>query len=123
MTTAREDVVAYLRDKLPAEFKVLDSVAQLSNITSPAIAVRRAGISRPEGNIVDQRDDELTVWLISPMLDLVNAEDQLDANLDTLLFVIEAHEILHWTAGERDMFDDGWHAFRLTVPHRTVIEE
>jgi hypothetical protein len=122
MTTAREDVVAYLRDKLP-EVKVLDTVEALTNLQRAAVMVARSAIAHPPDNTAEQRDDELTVWLVSPHLDIGKAEADLDESLDELLAVIDAHEFLHWTAGERGMFNDEWHGFRLTVPHRTVTTE
>jgi hypothetical protein len=122
MTTAREDVVAYLRDKLP-QLKVLDTVEALTNLQRAGVMVTRSAIAHPPDNTADQRDDELTVWLVSTHVDLGKAEADLDENLDEVLAVIDAHEFLHWTAGERAMFNDEWHAFRLTVPHRTVTTE
>lgn len=120
MSTARQDVVDYLRDYLP-DIKVLDALEALTNAKRPCVMVSRSSIELVD--VVDQRDDVLTVWLVSPYLDLVKAEADLDEHVDDVLAAIEAHDFLHWTAGERDVFAEAWHAFRITVPHRTLTNE
>lgn len=122
-TTARQDLVDYLRARLPATMRVIDTVEALEHVRRAVVMVTRSAISPNPENLVDQRDDELTVWLISPHVDLVKAELDLDENLDRVLAVIEGHAFLHWTAGVREVFADEWHAFRLTVPHRTLTNE
>ncbi|MGN7705048.1 hypothetical protein [Cellulosimicrobium sp. 22601] len=117
MSTAREDLVAHLKAKLTT-VRVLDTLTQLENAKRATVMVSRSSIERAD--LHESRDDVLTVWLVSPFLDIAKAEADLDANLDAVLAAIEDHEYLHWTGGSRDMFAE-FHAFQITVPHRTLL--
>lgn len=123
MTTARQDVVAWLRAQLPPAVVVLDSLDALANADRATVMVSRSQVT--PAPIVDTRDDGLSVWLISPHVDIVLAEADLDENLDAVLAAFDAHEFLRWESGERDMFggEDGYHAFRVTVTHRTITTD
>lgn len=118
MTTARQDLVTYLRAALPVGIRVLDSIEAITNAKRAVVMVSRSGIQ--PAPIVDTRDDVLTVWLLSPFVDIGKAEDDLDVSLDAVTDALDAHEFLHWDSGERDVFDDSYHAFRVNVTHRTI---
>lgn len=120
MTTAREDVAAWLTQN--TTLRTVATIDAIANTRSPVVLVARSAIN--PSPIPDTRDDELTVWLITPELDLAAAEASLDANVDQITDALDRHEFLHWSSGERDMFggEGGYHAFRITVTHRTVIE-
>lgn len=121
MTTAREDVVDYLRSKLPVSIVVLDSLRYLENAKRACVMVSRASVT--PSPVVDTRDDVLAVWLLSPYVDIAEAEKDLDENLDAVLAAFDAHKFLRWDSGERDVFNDQFHAFRVNVTHRTVTTE
>lgn len=121
MTTARQDVVAHLRAKLPPEIKVLDSIDRIANAKRAVVMVTRESISPVEQ--YKTRDDGLVVWVLSPKRDIAQAEDDLDLNLDAVLAALDTHRFLHWQTGQRGMYDDQWHAFRVDVPHRTITDE
>lgn len=121
MTTAREDLVAHLQATLPAEVKIIPAIAAVPNAKTAVVLVSRSTLERSPQQ--GTRDDVLTVWLLSPLVDLVAAEADLDVTLDVVLAAIESHPYLHWRDGRRDLFADAYHAFAITVPHRTIIEE
>jgi hypothetical protein len=125
MTTARQDLAAHLTATLPAEMKVISALEALTNAKRPVVMVTRSSIEPPP--TYQTRDDVLVVWLLSPNLDPVAAEDDLDTNLDVVLAALEATgtggsqmPALHWTSGQRDVFNGQFHAFRIQVTHRTV---
>lgn len=119
MSTAREDLTTHLVGLLTG-VQVIGALAGIENAVGPVVFVSRT--SGQPAPLVGHRDDGLTVWVLSPLLDPVEAEVDLDAHLDEVLAALDAHDYLHWDTYAREVYAEAFHAYRVTLTHRTVIE-
>lgn len=119
MSTAREDVAQFLRHN--TQLTVVDAVTGVENARHAVVLVTRSSIT--PGPVPKQRDDGLTVWVLSPLVDPIAAEADLDRHVDIVTNALDSHPFLRWESGERDVYAEAFHAFRVTTTHRTLIEE
>lgn len=111
--SVRSWLAELLTAELPADWTLRPGVGDVDVLEGPTIILWPAELSPgPQRGV---RTHELRVRLMTEVQDDTEADDELDALLPVLLDVIERNDPLVWTAAERGIHAETFHAWTVTV--------
>lgn len=109
---------------IPPKWRVYPYGYVPDNATAPIIVVRQTSIARNKTRPRTVQDTGFTVALVEPAIDPRRVEDDLDADIDTLIDILEtlAFPGLVWTGAQRVTFENRFHGYDVTVTITTEKE-
>lgn len=122
--TVRSDFAAAIKAALPANVKIIDVPRSLDGVqvNQPVVLFYRDRVEKaPNGQGV--YFNTISLWVITPNIDSVRAEDNLDATLDVVITAIDSITWANWKTAERSTFGDAQApAYRLDIQIATNKE-
>lgn len=105
--TIRSDLAAALKPLLPARIKIIDTPRSIDGLESnkPVIMLYRETLAKAP-NAIGTYFNTFALWIISPAIDPVRAENALDDLLDEVVVALDQITWLNWTTAERSVFGD-----------------
>lgn len=105
--TLRADLAAALKPLLPARTKIIDVPRSLDGIETqrPVVMLYRERMEKAP-NALGDYFNTFALWIVSPNIDPVRAESQLDAMLEEVIPALDAVDWLNWNYAERSTFGD-----------------
>lgn len=122
--TVRSEVADALRAVLPANLKLVSVPRSLDGLEPgyPVVMLYRDRLEKAP-NAQGMYFSTLSLWLISPHVDEVRAEDNLDATLDLVITALDGITFVQWKAAERSTFGDAQApAYRIELQVATSKE-
>lgn len=116
----RSDLAAALQPLLPANTKIVDVPRSLDGIEAkkPVVMLYREDVTKAP-NAIGDYFNSFALWVVSPLINTIRAEDNLDDLLDEVLRALDQVSWLNWTTAERSVFGDNQApAYKVTL---TVI--
>jgi len=103
----RSDLAAALKPLLPARIKIVDTPRSIDGLESnkPVIMLYRETLAKAP-NAIGTYLNTFVIWIISPGIDPVRAENTLDDLLDEVVVALDQVKWLNWTTAERSVFGD-----------------
>jgi hypothetical protein len=103
----RSDLSAALKPLLPANTKIVDVPRSIDGLEAkkPVVMLYREEVSKAP-NAIGDYFNTFALWVVSPMINTVRAEDNLDNLLDDVLRALDQVKWLNWTTAERSVFGD-----------------
>lgn len=103
----RSDLAAALQPLLPANTKIVDVPRSLDGIEAkkPVVMLYRDEVSKAP-NAQGDYFNSFALWVVSPIINTIRAEDNLDDLLDDVLRALDQVSWLNWSTAERSVFGD-----------------
>ena len=103
----RSDLAAALKPLLPARTKIIDTPRSIDGLESktPVVMVYRETLAKAP-NAIGTYFNTFALWIISPGVDPIRAENALDDLLDEVVVALDQISWLNWTTAERSVFGD-----------------
>lgn len=105
--SVRSELAAALKPLLPAKTKIIDSPRSIDGLEAnkPVVMLYRETVEKAP-NAIGDYFNTFAIWVISPGIDPVRAEDALDDQLDDLIQALDQISWLNWQSAERSVFGD-----------------
>lgn len=119
---ARAQFADYLDSVLPDTIEIrrtLEGVGELDNPTEAVVQLERTKLE-PAPNSQGTILQTFLVWVLVPVTDMAEVEDQLDDALDLVVEAIDGCTWAMLTTATRDMHPDGYHAYKIDVTLATA---
>ena len=109
---SRRGLIAALRKALPRKYIVTDPrTLDALDKGRPVVMVLRTDTA-PAGNYAGSYLSTFAIWVICPKQ--IEAENDLDDNLDAVILALDQYDFVAWTAAERSTYLDQ-PAYRVTA--------
>jgi len=112
--SARSDLVELLTEALPG-YKVVPTVQTLDRVQRQTLMVWAE--SMRHSGVQGVRDNVMTVLVLDS--GQTGIDDKLDASVDHVLHVLNGHSVLSWDTAERQVFDDKFPCYKITLTIQT----
>lgn len=105
--TVRSELAAALKPLLPRQTKIVDTPRSIDGLETnrPVVMLYRETLTKAP-NAIGDYFSTFALWIISPGIDPVRAENALDSLLDQVIVALDQVSWLNWTAAERSVFGD-----------------
>lgn len=105
--SVRSDLANALKPLLPARTKIIDTPRSIDGLEAktPVVMVYRESLGKAP-NAIGDYFNTFALWIISPGVDPVRAENALDDLLDEVVVALDQISWLNWTTAERSVFGD-----------------
>lgn len=115
----RDELIAYVQGVLAAVpglegVQTVKSARAVSQLNKPTLAFKTQSYTKTAAAPLSKRTGEFLLTLISPLVDLDDAEDQLDDLLELLLPALLTSGIV-WESATQVDFGDQYLAYDITV--------
>lgn len=110
MTSARTYLAETLAPLLPKGWQIVPYADNLDTLSRPVVMLQQKRITPSTYAPLGRHSVEFSVILLNPSTDIRKAEEDLDEQVDLLLYALEDLPTLVWTNAERAVFDNnhGW---------------
>jgi hypothetical protein len=119
MTNARTYLSETLAPLLPRGWQIVPYADNVDTLSRPVVMLQQKRITPSANTPMGRHSVEFSVILLSPSTDVRKAEDDLDEQVDLLLYALEDLPTLVWTNAERAVFD-GVHGWDITLTLDTL---
>lgn len=105
--TVRSELAAALKPLLPPRTKIIDTPRSIDGLEAnkPVVMLYRETLTKAP-NAIGDYFSTFALWIISPGVDPVRAENALDNLLDQVVVALDQVSWLNWTGAERSVFGD-----------------
>lgn len=105
--SVRSEVADALRPLLPANMRIIDVPRSLDGLDAnrPVVLLYRDRLEKAP-NAQGAYLSTVTLWVITPHIDTIKAEDALDAALDDVIAALDQILWANWRTAERAIFGD-----------------
>ena len=122
--SVRSQVSDALRALLPANMRVIDVPRSLDGIEAnrPVVLLYRDRLEKAP-NAQGAYLSTISLWIITPKIDTIKGEDELDAALDIVVAALDTILWANWRTAERSIFGDAQApAYRIDLQVATTKE-
>jgi hypothetical protein len=122
--TVRSELSDALRPLLPDTMRIIDVPRSLDGLEAnrPVVLLYRDRLQKAP-NAQGAYLSTVSLWIITPNIDTVRAEDALDTALEHVIFALDQILWANWTTAERSIFGDAQApAYRIDLSVATTKE-
>jgi len=122
--SVRSQVSDALRALLPANMRVIDVPRSLDGMEAnrPVVLLYRDRLEKAP-NAQGAYLSTISLWIITPKIDTIKGEDELDAALDIVVAALDTILWANWRTAERSIFGDAQApAYRIDLQVATTKE-
>ncbi len=122
--TVRSELSDALRPLLPDTMRIIDVPRSLDGLEAnrPVVLLYRDRLQKAP-NAQGAYLSTVSLWIITPNIDTVRAEDALDTALETVIAALDQILWANWTTAERSIFGDAQApAYRIDLSVATTKE-
>lgn len=122
--TVRSELSDALRPLLPDSMRIIDVPRSLDGLEAnrPVVLLYRDRLQKAP-NAQGAYLSTVSLWIITPNIDTVRAEDALDTALEHVIFALDQILWANWTTAERSIFGDAQApAYRIDLSVATTKE-
>ena len=122
--SVRSQVSDALRALLPANMRVIDVPRSLDGMEAnrPVVLLYRDRLEKAP-NAQGAYLSTISLWIITPKIDTIKGEDELDAALDIVVAALDTILWANWRTAERSIFGDAQApAYRIDLQVATIKE-
>jgi hypothetical protein len=103
----RSELAAALKPLLPVKTKIIDTPRSIDGLEAnkPVVMLYRETLAKAP-NAQGSYFNTFALWIISPGIDPIRAENALDDLLDEVVVALDQISWLNWTTAERSVFGD-----------------
>jgi hypothetical protein len=112
--TARSELVALLTAALPG-YKIIPTMQTIDRVQRKTLMVWIE--SMRHSGIQGTRDNTASVLVFEP--GQTGKDDQLDESIEHVLHVLNGHSVLSWDTAERQVFDEKFPCYKITLTIQT----
>lgn len=119
MTNARTYLAETLRPLLPKGWQIVPYADTVDALSRPVVMLQQKRITPSASAPLGRHSVEFSVILLTPGTNLDRIEDDLDEQVDLLLYALEDLPTLVWTSAERAVFDNA-HGWEISITLDTL---
>ena len=122
--SVRSQVANALRPLLPTNMRIIDVPRSLDGVDAnrPVVLLYRDRLEKAP-NAQGAYFSTISLWIITPNIDTVRAEDALDNALDDVIVALDQLVWANWRTAERSIFGDAQApAYRIDLQVATTKE-
>jgi hypothetical protein len=122
--SVRSEVADALRPLLPTNMRIIDVPRSLDGLDAnrPVVLLYRDRLEKAP-NAQGAYFSTITLWVITPNIDTLRAEDALDTALDDVIAALDTIVWANWRTAERSIFGDAQApAYRIDLQVATTKE-
>ena len=122
--SVRSQVAEGIAPLLPDNMRIIDVPRSLDGVDAnrPVVLLYRDRLEKAP-NAQGAYFSTISLWIITPNIDTVRAEDALDTALDDVIFALDQLPWANWKTAERSIFGDAQApAYRIDLQVATTKE-
>lgn len=101
---------------VPATWQILPTLNTPQTIARPTVTIKHTEINpQPAAPLSDNLINEVTITVADPQQDTERAEDALDDEVLTLVYILKASDRLVWLGAKKVTIGDTYYAWDITV--------